>query len=351
MQIQYSKNTFVSLRKSLLVYGVAVSAALVSISLVIALLGFNVPAALRTLVTTSFKSSFGLQETLKKTVTLIFTTYAFSIPFRIKFFNIGGMGQMLVGGTAAAVVGLSLAGFNLPFIVLAPLMISAGIVAGALYAFIAGYLQARHNINPIISTIMLNFVALLLVNFVSTTDPWRDPIEGHPMTKVLPAAGRLPFFFRGVPASIIFAAGAVILVYIFMKKSKPGFEINAVGYNLHAAQTYGINFFKTILLTFLLAGGLAGLGGALEVMNIHGKLIEGFELTSGAQYGIFGILTSLICAGEPLGVPIAALFMAVMLVGADALQRTMQIPVEAVFLTQALMVILLVVMRQRMGRK
>ena len=97
-------------KKSIIIYGVSIIISFAVISVIIGLLGFNVLRALRTLVTTSFKSFFGFEETIKKTIPLIFTTYAFAIPFMIKFFNIGGWGQMLFGGTTAAVVGLSLAG-------------------------------------------------------------------------------------------------------------------------------------------------------------------------------------------------------------------------------------------------
>ncbi|RLD13448.1 MAG: ABC transporter permease, partial [Caldiserica bacterium] len=214
------------------------------------------------------------------------------------------------------------------------------------FALIAGYLKAKYDINPIISTIMLNFVAALFVNFIATAPRFKDPLEGHPITIPLPKSATLPFI-GGIPSSIIFAILAIIFVYILIKKTRLGYEITAVGYNLFAAQTYGINFAKTIMVTFLIGGSLAGLGGALEIMTIHGKLIEGFAKTSGAQYGIFGILTSLIVAGDPIGVPIAAFLMSVLLVGADALQRTMQIPVELVFLSQALIVLFIVVIRKK----
>jgi simple sugar transport system permease protein len=336
----------VKLLRSLSVYGLALLIAFGLISIIIALLGFSVPDALKTLITTSFKSAFGFQETIKKTIPLIFTTYAFTIPFMIKFFNIGAWGQMLFGGTVVAAVGLLIGNFGLPSFIMIPLLVVVGILAGGLWGWFAGFLKAKYDINPIISTIMLNFVAVLLVNFIATSPIFKDPLEGHPITRPLSSSAILGFFHK-IPYSIIFVILAIIFVYILLKKTKLGYEITSVGYNLHAAQTYGINFQRTIMLTFLLGGALAGLGGALEVMNIHGKLIEGFAKTSGAQYGVFGILTSLVVAGNPAGVPIAAFFMAVLLVGADALQRTMQIPVEMVFLSQALIVLLIVIIRKK----
>lgn len=336
------------IKRNLLIYALALGLAFGIMSIIIALLGFDVLTALKTLIGTSFKSKFGFQETIKKTIPLIFTTYAFAIPFKIRFFNIGGWGQMVAGGTFSAILGLSLAGANLPAPVLIPLLLIAGLAGGALYSFVAGLLQANYSINPIISTIMLNFVAVLFVNFFATTEPWRDPMEGHPITKHLPSSAILPPIASGVPSSIIFALLTIIFVYILMTKTRLGYEITAVGYNLYSAQAYGINYKKTIILTFVIGGALAGLGGALQILTIHRKLIEGFEFTSGAQYGMFGILTALICAGSPLGVPVSAFFMSVLLVGADALQRTMQIPVELVFVSQALIVIILVVIRQRM---
>jgi len=335
-----------------LIYILSIALAFFVISIITFLFGYDVLKVMKTLITTSFKSSFGFQETIKKTIPLIFTTYAFTIPFMIKFFNIGGWGQMLFGGTITAVVGLTLAhfGINLPSYIMLPLLIISGILAGGLFALIAGILVAKFDINPIISTIMLNFVAVEFLDFIATNPIYRDPFEGHPITLPLPKSGTLGFIY-GIPVSIIFAIISIFFVFILIKKTKLGYEITAIGHNLDAAQTYGINFQKTILLTFFIAGALAGLGGTFEVMNIHKKLIEGFAQTSGAQYGIFGILTSLIVAGNPIGVPIAAFLMSVLLVGADALQRTMQIPVEMVFLSQALIVLFIVTFRERFGRR
>jgi general nucleoside transport system permease protein len=338
-----------SILRSLAIYGSAVVLALGVISIFVAVLGYNVFEALYTLLTTSFRSSFGFSETVKKAIPLLFATYAFTIPFMIKFFNIGGWGQMLFGGTMTVVVGLTLAPLGLPAIIMVPLLLIVGIVFGGLFGLLAGFLKAKYDINPIISTIMLNFIAYQFVNFIATSNAFGDPNEGHPITLKLSESSLIGYFGE-IPASVILAFLAIVFVYFVMKKTKLGFEITAVGHNLVSAQTYGIDFKKTIMIAFFIGGALAGLGGSLEMMNIHGKLIEGFAKTSGAQYGVFGILTSLVVAGNPLAVPIAAFFMSVLLVGADSLQRTMQVPVEIVFLSQAIIVMFIVIIREKFGK-
>jgi simple sugar transport system permease protein len=106
-----------------------------------------------------------------------------------------------------------------------------------------------------------------------------------------------------------------------------------------------------VISTFLIAGGVAGLAGATEVMGVQRRLISGFAVTSGAQYGTFGILTSLVAGGSPIGIPITAFFMSVLLVGANALQRSLQIPVEIVFLMQAVIVLIVVTLRTQIERR
>jgi simple sugar transport system permease protein len=335
-----------ALGQGLRIYGIAILLAFTIISLIIALLGYSIPRALNTLVTTSFSSAFGFRETVKKMVPLLFTTYAFTIPFMIKFFNIGGWGQMLFGGTVASAAALSLAPLGLPAGLYVPLLLLIGTLSGGLLGLLAGWLKAAHDISPIISTIMLNFIAFNFVSFIATAPPYNDPAEGHPITLPFPETARIGSL-GGFPLSIFGAAAAVIFVTMLLKRTRLGYEITAVGYNLTASGTYGIDFSRTILLTFFIGGALAGIGGTFEVLGIHGKLIEGFAKTSGAQYGIFGILTALVVGGSPAAVPVAAFLMSVLLVGADALQRTMQIPVEVVFLSQAIIVLTTVTMRHR----
>ena len=316
---------------------------------IIGLLGYNVLKAYQTLLLTSFTSQRGIVETLKKFIPLTFATYAFAIPFKIRFFNIGGWGQMLFGGIFTAIVGLALSGLNLPALIFIPILIIVAMAAGAFLALIAGALKAYYNINPIISTIMLNFIAFYSVNFVATTEPWKAPLSGHPMTIKLPDAAILPKMFQELHIGIFVVFIVIFLIYFLMNKTVLGYEIKATGMNPDAASVYGIKMKRTLMLTFMIAGAMAGLGGGIEVMGVHQRLIEGFALTSGAQYGIFGILTALICQGNPLGVPLSSIFISILLVGADAMQRTLQVPVELVFLTQALIVLLIVVLRRKAG--
>jgi simple sugar transport system permease protein len=285
---------------------------------------------------------------LIKFIPLLLTTYAFAIPFKLRIYNIGALGQMQVGGLAVIIVAFELA--FLPSALLIPLSILGALAGAGAFSAVTGWMRNRYGINPIISTTMLNFVGLYLVLFITTFGRYEDPFSGHPMTESLPDAAILPRFGQ-FPSSLILAAIVIVLGYLVMKKTHLGFKIEASGFNWNAARIYGINVERLIVITLFLGGAMAGLAGAVQVMSVQERLIEGFALTSGAEFGTFGILTALICKGEPRGVPVAAFFMSVLLVGADAMQRTLQIPVEMVFLMQAILVILIVIIRKRMEGK
>lgn len=332
-------------------YVFALGLAFLFTGIMLGLLGFNVWEAFKALITTSFSSKFQIVETFKKFTPLVLTTFAFAIPFQIKFFNIGSTGQMIMGGTIATMLGLGMSSFRVPSALAIILILTAAALTGALYALIAGALKAYHNINPIISTIMLNFVAMQFTNFVATTPPWQAPLTGHPMSKELPKWMLLPRLFSELHIGFLIALGMVAFVYFIMKKTVIGYEIESVGHNQRAAEIHGINIKKTTLVTFFLGGLLAGLAGGIEVLGVHGRLVEGFAVTSGAEYGTFGTLTALISGAEPLAVPAVAFLMSILLNGADSLQRRLMVPVELVFLTQALIVILVVTMRERFRKR
>lgn len=331
-------------------YLVAIAISFGLMGIVIGALGYSVPRAFQTLLLKPFASRLGFTETLNKFVPITLCAYAFAVPFRIRFFNIGGWGQMSIGAAGTTIVGLAMVKLDVPSAVMISFLLATAMLCGAVFAAIAGALEAYCNINPIISTIMLNYIAIHFVNLVTTTHPWTDPLTGHPTTKALPHASWLPEVFPGLPSGIIIVALVIVAVYFVMNRTVLGYEIKATGYSLSAARVHGINVERTLLVTFLLGGAMAGLAGGIEVLGVHRRLLEGFTLTSGAHYGLFGVLAALICDGDPLGVPVSALFISALLVGADAMQRTMQVPVEMVFLAQGLVVLLLVALRKRTGK-
>jgi simple sugar transport system permease protein len=331
--------------KKILTYVMAIAIAFLLIGVLFAVTGYNPFKGLSTLVTTSFKSSFAFWETINKFIPLLFATFAFAIPFKLRVYNIGALGQMQIGGIVAIIVTFELA--ILPSYILIPISLLFIMIAGGLYAAVCGWLRNRYDINPIISTVMLNFVSHYLLLFFTTGSVYADPFSGHPMTNPVPENATMPVVGH-IPTSFYFAIIMILFLYVLMKRSRLGYKIEATGFNRIASRIYGINVPGLVITTLFVGGAMAGLSGAIQVMAVQKRLIEGFAATSGADFGTFGILTALIARGESVAIPAAAFFMSVLLVGADAMQRTLQIPVEMVFLMQSVMVIVIVLFRKRL---
>lgn len=331
--------------RDLLIILIAIIISIIIFSILIALLKYNVTKALLTLVETSFGSFFGFRSTIIKMIPLVFLAYAFAIPSMVRFYNIGGYGQMMFGATVITIFAFLFKNFNISSYILIPFLLLIGFCSGGLFATIASFLKIKGDIDPIISTIMLNFVSLEFLHYITQNPLFADPIAGHPTTKILPQNSLMGTWY-GIPHSIVILVITIIFIYYFVRKFKIGYEILATGYNINAAERFGINIKSALIWSFFIGGGIAGLSGTLEIININNRLISGFASTNGAQYGLFGALTALIVGKmSPIGIPIAAFFMSILLVGANALQRTMGISVFIVFILQAIMVINIVVIR------
>ncbi|HKX65939.1 MAG TPA: ABC transporter permease [Intrasporangium sp.] len=301
----------------------------------IALLGHSPVDAYRAILTTSFKSSFGIVETIHKWVPLVLLALAFTIPLAAGKYNIGGEGQLLVGATASAAIGIVLA--DLPLVALLPLVLLGGLLAGSFFAWIAAWLMDRFGVNEILSTVLLNFVSFGIVDYVAS-EVWSDPAAGHPTTipigegGLLPTVGRPPLHLGVVLALIV--AVAVIIV---MRRTVPGYELRAVGDNPRAAQVHGVRIGRIAVGSLVIGGALAGLAGAIEVAGVHGKLIEGMQ----SNYLLLGIIIGLIARGNVLVVPFVAFGISVLEVGASAMQRTAGVPSEMVLIVEALILLFL----------
>jgi len=323
------------LTRTVLSYALAVLLAFVVSGIVIAALGHSPVEAFRAILTTSFKSSFGFIETVQKWVPLVLLTLAFTIPLAAGKYNIGGEGQLLVGATGAAAVGITMK--DAPMVVLLPLVLLVGVLAGGVYAWIAAWLMDRFGVNEILSTVLLNFVSFGVVDYVAS-EVWSDPAAGHPTTVPIGDGGLLPLI--GTPpmhTGVLLALLVSVATVVVMRRTVPGYELRAVGTNPRAAQVHGVRIGRVAVGSLVVGGALAGFAGAIEVAGVHGKLIEGMQ----SNYLLLGIIIGLIARGNAVAVPFVAFAIAVLEVGASAMQRTADVPSEMVLIVEALILLFL----------
>lgn len=315
-------------------YVVSVGVAFAAAGIFLAVMGFDVPRAYGTILLTSFRTANGFVQTLLKFVPLLLLAMAFTVPLAAWKFNIGGEGQLIAGAIGAAAVGIALAA--LPRAALLPALLLAGVVGGALWAGVPAWLLYRFGINEILTTVLMNFVSFSLLDYV-TTEVWPDPAAGHPTSVSIGAGGHLPLLVSSPPlhAGLLLALGVAAATYVYVNHTAAGYELRAVGANPRAALLHGIAVRRLFLLSLVLGGALAGLAGAVEVAGVHHRLIEGLQ----SNYLLLSILIGLIAKGNVLAVPFVAFAIAVLDVGARAMQRTMLIPGEVVFVVEGLILV------------
>jgi ABC-type uncharacterized transport system permease subunit len=333
------------LLRDLLPYVLALVLAFLVSGVVMAVLGYDAVGAFTTILTTSFKTTFGFTETLTKWVTVVLLALAFTIPLAVGRFNIGGEGQLLVGGTAAAGVGIVYA--DLPTAVLLPLVLLAGVLAGLVWAGIAALLMARFGVNEILSTVLLNFVSFQVLDYAAT-EVWADPAAGVAATQTVGESAELPVLGGppGVHAGILLAAVVSLASIVITRRTAAGFELRAAGTNPRAAAINGVRVGRVAVLALVVGGALAGLAGAIEVAGVHGRAIEGMQ----ANYLLLGIIVGLIARGNALWVPVVAFGISILEVGASSMQRTVGVPAEMVLIIEALILIFLLLSDVIAGR-
>lgn len=272
-----------------------------------------------------------LSETVVAATPYMFAGLAVALGFRGGLFNIGVEGQLFMGSVCAAGVGYAITG--LPWIIHMPLALLAGCLGGALCAGIPGLLKAKVGAHEVITTIMINYIAISFTNWL-VTGPMQDPNTIVPQTrKILPSATLPPLFadYRAHWGSIL-ALLVAVLVYWLLWKTVLGFEIRTVGASGTAAQYAGISVSRNIVLTMLLSGALAGAAGAIDVIGLHRYFSPGF----GIGYGFDSIAVAVLGQNHPLGVIPAAFLFGAMNNGAGLMQLRTQAPVFIISVIQAL---------------
>ena len=304
----------------------AVLAALLIGAVMLLLLGANPLDAYSAMIVGVFGSVSGITQALVKATPLLLVGLGICIAFRASVINIGAEGQIILG----AVMGtwFSLIFRSLPGWLLIPATILVGFIAGAAWGFVPGFLKARFRVNEILSTVMMNAIAIQLMNLL-VRGPLIDP-AGVTAGTYLAQSERLPvqvWLPRLVPqtllhSGLLIAIVLAFVVYLFLWRTTIGYRIRAVGLNPDASRYAGISvpIFQALSLT--LAGGFAGLAGIIEVIGVQHRLLEG--ITSG--YGFSGIVAALFGSLHPIGLIPASVLFGGLLVGADKMQRAVQVP-------------------------
>jgi simple sugar transport system permease protein len=298
----------------------ALGATVLVASLLGAVAGANPFAVLGQIVTGAVGSRLALLETLNRATPLIFTGLAVAVAFRAKLWNIGAEAQLYAGAIVAVVLGTGALGS--PFVL--PLSALAAMVAGGLLLLGPAVLKVRLGVDEVVTTLLFNFIMLLFVSYL-LEGPMKDPMGmGWPKSPALTPDARLPRIVEGLRLHWGFALAliAAVAVWVIQTRTTLGYEMRAVGQNVRAARFAGMPVNAVILKTALLSGGLAALAGWSEVAGLKGHL--SLDLSPG--FGYTGIIVAMLALLHPLAVIPAALFVAGVFVGSDAMSRAANVP-------------------------
>lgn len=304
--------------------------ALGAIAVLFGALGVNPLIAYQRIFRGAFGSLYGLSETVVKAIPLTLCGVGLAVAFQARVYNIGAEGQLLIGAICAT--GLALARPDWPPWLLLPGMFLVGFLGGAAWALIPALLKVRFRVDEVLSSLMLVYIASELVNYL-VYGPWKGAKEmGFPYTDKFSPSAQLPRLSgtRIHYPTLIIALALAILVHLLLRRTRWGFEIRVTGENPEAARYAGMNYLRTILLAMLISGGLAGLAGVGEVSGIHFRLRYPQGISPG--YGFTAIIVTWLAHLNPLAVIVTALLLGGLLVGGDAIQVSLGLPVATIYL-------------------
>ncbi|GEA31114.1 ABC transporter permease [Clostridium diolis] len=328
IRVRIVKAKKLSKKKKIFLQLFAVLLALVLTGIFILFMGHNPIEVYVSMVSGSFGTGHRISETIVKTIPLVIAGLGIGVAFKMKFWNIGGEGQMLMGGFGAALIALNFT--NLPGVLLMPIMIIVGILFGGIWALIAGILKAKFKTNETIITLMLNYIALKWITYLQY-QRWKDPASlGFPKIANFGDNAILPKLF-GIHIGWIIALVLVIAVHVFLNYTKKGYEISVLGESENTAKYAGMNVKKLILLTTFISGGLVGLAGAIQASAVANTL--SIQLTS--NVGNTAIIVSWLSGLNATWTLVVSVAFAVLIQGASYIQTAFQIPQAAADIIQS----------------
>jgi ABC-type uncharacterized transport system permease subunit len=290
-----------------------------------------------------FGNTYGFSELLVRMIPLMLTAIAAALPARIGLINVGAEGQLYMGAWLTTAGALALG--DQPAFVLLPCLTVLGFIGGGLWALIPGLLRASRLVNETISTLLLNYVAPLIVSYF-IFGPWRSPeSSAYPESPAFAEAARLPTFFHSrVHLGLVYALASVILYWLIMTRTRFGLEMRAIGGNPEAARRLGIPIVRYMLIVMFMAGGLGGIAGMAEVTAIQGRLVS--ELSPG--YGYIGFLVAWLAGTSASGIVTMSFLFALISSVGDILQITQGVPYAVVNILMAV-ILFIVLGRQPVG--
>jgi simple sugar transport system permease protein len=271
-------------------------------------------------------------ESLVQSTPYIFAGLSVALGFRVGLFNIGAEGQIFIGALTSAYAGYAITG--LPAYIHIPIALLAGALGGALWGFVPGFLKAKTGAHEVIITIMMNYIAFKFTDFM-LNGPMQDPNEYTPKTPWIQESAKLTRFFQDpirFHLGFFVALGVAFLIYWLLFKTTWGFELRTVGSNPNGARYAGINTTRSTVIAMSLAGSLAGLAGANEVLGLNYRLVTAFS----SGYGFDSIALALLGKNHPFGVVLSALLFGFLRNGSRQMQLKSGVPIDIVSILQAL---------------
>jgi ABC-type uncharacterized transport system permease subunit len=270
----------------------------------------------------AFGSVYNFSEVLVRATPIILCGLSVGLAGSMLIWNVGAEGQLVMGGVAGAWVALFLSP-SMPFFVVIPAMIAAGFLGGALWGLIPGFLRGRLGVNEIITSLMLNYVAIFWLEHLYF-GPWRDPAgRGFPGTAMFPDVAWFPRFFgTRVHLGLPIGLAAALFIWFILAHTRWGYEIRVAGANPEAARYARINIQRSILWVMLVSGGLAGLAGLCETAGIHYRLQQGLAIGN----GYMGIVVAWLGRLRPAAIVLISILLGALMVGGDQVQIALQIP-------------------------
>ncbi|MBP1992256.1 simple sugar transport system permease protein [Paenibacillus eucommiae] len=315
----------------------AIAVGLLAGSIAILIIGGSIVETYTEMWKGAFGSFYFFTNTLNRATPIILVGLGVAVAFRAGFFNLGSEGQMVFGALTAALTALYLPGPGWLRMIAA---LAAGMISGGLWSTFAGWLDAKFRMNLLITTLLLNYIAVLFAGYL-VAYPLKDKTGSAAMsqTAMIGKEAWLPKLFAGMSlhAGFIIAAAAAILLYIFIKATVSGYEVRMLGKNPLFAAYGGVNRSRLMLTTMFASGGLAGLAGAAEALGSQYRYIDGVLSSSG--YAWTGIMATLLAGSHPIGTAIAAIFLAALQTGAMGVERNTDVPLEISSVIQAVLIL------------